>query len=120
MCGPEVGCCEDSLQEAEGMGPGGVCAEADGSNIVEAPLESPAVPQLTECQASSLVALRGDGGGDGCGGSGTVGLSHRRQPFETDSPHRGPLGKKVVGDSSMRPVRAGRVLNPPHPALRLY
>lgn len=50
-------------------------------------------------------------------GAGTAGLSHRWRPFEMDSPHRGPPGKKVVGDSSLQPVRAGRVLSPPHPAL---
>lgn len=53
MCGPEVGCCEDSLQEAGGMGQGGVCAEADGGQYCGGSFgKSCGASQPTECQAS--------------------------------------------------------------------
>lgn len=61
------------------MDQGGVCAEADGEQYCGGSFGSPAVWLfwLTECQASSLVALWGDGeegqqkelGGGCCSGS---------------------------------------------------
>ena len=76
---------------------------------------------LSECQASSLVALWGDGGRGSrqrVEGVRTVGLSHSWQPFEMGSAHRGPPGKKVVGDSSMQPVRGWKSVKVPftHPS----
>lgn len=101
------------------MGQGGACAEADGGQYCGGSFgKSCVVSQLTMSGQAVPWWLFGETGEEmNVEGAGAVGLSHRWQPFEMDSPHSGPPGKGVVGDSSMQPVRAGRVLSPPHPAL---
>lgn len=122
MGGPGVGFVRTACRKQGGMGQGWSLQRQMENNIVEAPLEVLLwLFWLSECQASSLVTLWGNGGrgsSQGREGVGTVGLSHRWQPFEMGSAHRGPPGKKAVADSSMQPVRGWKNVKVPftHPS----